>query len=562
MGFGPGDDGLVGGDVGDVGFSAYSLLMAFASEYLTTALGQPFEVGKTLLQVEWTPREDVAPPEPEVFSESSSDAESDGEEQPAGGSRQNRADGRRRPRARPSAPQSQQPIENPEDAEAYFSDVISGASGSRPFVPTAEVAEDAEEALETDRDAEGYLPDIPQSYRIRTDVSPSGSKGVWGMMRRVRRTPSEGLPGLWKGQLLGTAHSLLTTNLQPIVHDLLLLAIPVSGNAAGNLRLNASLDLPLASHPNPAIPLGLHVAAHLVTHLFLSPLELLRTRTIVQPSAAPSTTSSPRMLQDVVKNEGGIGGLFFHPQLLLPAVLEHTLRPLFTLSIPLFIERQLHVTPDSSPIAYSVLDLGLGLASLLVILPIETVRKRLQLQERRPTATLADSARPSIVRLREQPYVGIVEAIYRIITEETGARKRRRRRSSNRRPSMLRRRSSMGQGQPMENRRSMFDGVRQLYRGVSLSWPWTVRHGADDILMAISALDSLAWPLALTSQCLRSVWSRRDLEEAGQRWVGRSSERSRRRCNVCTMAVTTIHLNVLMLCRRRHREADDRSRVR
>ncbi len=31
----------------------------FAAEYLTTALGMPFEVGKTLLQVEYKPKEGV-----------------------------------------------------------------------------------------------------------------------------------------------------------------------------------------------------------------------------------------------------------------------------------------------------------------------------------------------------------------------------------------------------------------------------------------------------------------------------------------------------------------------
>jgi mitochondrial fusion and transport protein UGO1 len=32
----------------------------FAAEYLTTALGMPFEVGKTLLQVEYKPKEGVS----------------------------------------------------------------------------------------------------------------------------------------------------------------------------------------------------------------------------------------------------------------------------------------------------------------------------------------------------------------------------------------------------------------------------------------------------------------------------------------------------------------------
>ena len=37
----------------------YAILAMFASEYLTTALGMPFEVGKTLLQVEYKPKPGV-----------------------------------------------------------------------------------------------------------------------------------------------------------------------------------------------------------------------------------------------------------------------------------------------------------------------------------------------------------------------------------------------------------------------------------------------------------------------------------------------------------------------
>ncbi|KAJ9106401.1 hypothetical protein QFC21_001547 [Naganishia friedmannii] len=422
----------------------------FASEFLTTAMGMPFEVGKTLLQVEYKPKEGVVPdgsvvpehdPGNATIAEMTDDESvlDDGEQ---GSQRIFR--------------NTEASITNPEEAEAYFQDVIQG--GSRPFA--ASTAEDDAEPV----DQAGYLPEASPKYVLKTDVSPSGTTGVWGMMRRIRRTPSEGLPALWKGQLITTIHSVLSNNIQPIVHTFLLISLPP---AVARVELNAELELPLTSHPHPALPLGLHVAAHLLTHVFLSPLELLKTRLIVQPSSLPESKSSLSLLRDAVNREGGFTGLYLHSHLIIPAILEHTLRPVLTLSIPLLIERQLNITPDVSPVTYSMLDLGLGLASLLVILPVETVRKRLQLQDRSFVDEDEDEdvlarkhQRKSIVRLRTKPYHGVVEAIWRIITEETTAVPRKRRRKSRGAESVAVKEGAQG---------GRFDGVRQLYRGFGMA---------------------------------------------------------------------------------------------
>ena len=139
--------------------------------------------------------------------------------------------------------------------------------------------------------------------------------------------------------------------------------------------------------------------------------------------------------------------MLFHPNLFIPTVLEHSIRPLLTLSIPLLLERQFGISPDLSPVTYSVCDLGLGLGSLLILLPIETVRKRLQLQARGPRGKRIRT----IVKTREMDYVGVVEAIWRIVTEETGVRRRRE--------------------MTEKDEGGVFAGIRQLYRGVSQSWP-------------------------------------------------------------------------------------------
>ena len=255
------------------------------------------------------------------------------------------------------------------------------------------------------------------------------------MICRLRSSPSEGLPALWKGQLVTTLQSLLANVLQPQVHSLLLLITPNP----------IPLDIPLLALPSPAIPLGLQIASHLFTHLLLSPLELIRTRLIAMPLSHPSTPSSLSMLRRVISEEGGIAPLYLHPNILIPAILEHTLRPLITLSIPLFLERQLGISPELSPITYSVCDLSLGVGSLLVLLPIETVRRRLQLQSR---GLGGGKKIKSVVKLRERDYVGVVEAIWRIVTEETGVRRKR----------VMSEKDEGG----------AFSGIRQLYRGVSV----------------------------------------------------------------------------------------------
>ena len=148
------------------------------------------------------------------------------------------------------------------------------------------------------------------------------------------------------------------------------------------------------------------------------------------------------MLRQMIADEGGLPGLYLNSNLMIPAILEHTLRPLFTLSVPLILERQFGISPDLSPITYSLCDLTLGVASLVILLPIETVRRRIQVQARGNGKRVK-----SIVKLRDADYVGVVEAMWRIMTEETGVRRKR----------VMTEKDEGG----------LFAGVRQLYRGVS-----------------------------------------------------------------------------------------------
>jgi len=68
---------------------------------------------------------------------------------------------------------------------------------------------------------------------------------------------------------------------------------------------------------------------------------------------------------------------------------------------------------DTNPIAWALAELVGSCAGLLLILPIETVRRRLQAQVR-------GTAKPirSCVESRPAPYNGVVDALWHILTEE------------------------------------------------------------------------------------------------------------------------------------------------
>jgi fusion and transport protein UGO1 len=290
------------------------------------------------------------------------------------------------------------------------------------------------------------------------------------MIRRIRATPSEGLPALWKGQLVATAHALLSNLLQPHIHSAIYTAVPASG-------ATLPLDFPLTALPHPGVPLAIQVASHAITQFILSPLEMVRTRLIAMPHAHPSTPSSLTILRRAVADEGGLSGLYLAANLLIPTLLENTIRPLLTLSIPLIIERQFGISPDLAPITYSIADLGLNITALLFTLPIETVRRRLQLQGRNPDRKIR-----SVVRLRDRPYTGVVEAMWRIVTEETAAPRKRRM-------------STRDEG-------GIFSGLAQLYRGVS-RYPHLiprtrtdnpVRHGRHDAYHRLWPRPRQRWP--------------------------------------------------------------------
>jgi fusion and transport protein UGO1 len=155
------------------------------------------------------------------------------------------------------------------------------------------------------------------------------------------------------------------------------------------------------------------VVSHLTIGLLLSPLEIIRTRLVVQ-SASPlcSKYKGPiHALRTMLYEEGGLYGVYISSINLFPTLLYHTITPLLSCSTPLIIARLLHISPTDNPILYGAAELALSTLGLIVMMPIETIRKRLQCQAK------GTESLKSTVALRPAAYRGFFDALYKIIKE-------------------------------------------------------------------------------------------------------------------------------------------------
>ncbi|KAI8368064.1 hypothetical protein BD560DRAFT_331090 [Blakeslea trispora] len=227
-------------DLIDSKAAARELVNFIVLKYLTTALSSPFEVSKTLLQVQYMPREDA-----EVTSITRTTITSDDEEELADSEEEEEEDfyaeehARRRRHSNDHLNIGTLDIDDP----LFKKKVIVDANG---YVVRASVYDDATRPPHQLKPIEG---------------------GVWQGIGKLMQQPHEGWRSLFKGQYTNWLYEISHLFLQPTLEG----------------SLNDMFDLyddtiPLVHLDRVGPNLATLIASHLMVGFVLSPLELIRTR--------------------------------------------------------------------------------------------------------------------------------------------------------------------------------------------------------------------------------------------------------------------------------------------
>ncbi|KAF7306590.1 hypothetical protein MIND_00450300 [Mycena indigotica] len=405
------------------GIDTVHLLKTFATsailQYTSSAIAMPWEVGKLLLQVQWVPR-DAGEPDLVDLPDDEDDALS----------------------------------ESSNDNDSYFAD------------PNANATPQPGSSSLRQTDEQGYIVRrsvLEEGTRPEYIIPVGSANGVWGMIKRVGRFRGEGWLALWKGLLTTCISEILSSTFQPILRNILQTIL---------LPRNAVFHRP---------PLFIPVLSHLIMGFALSPLDLIRTRLIAQSFSSRHVTYTGPIdaLSRILREEGGLKGIYLHPHLLIPTIIDNTLPSFVSFVLPGLLASYIgiQISEETHPIAWGFAELTASCIGLLITLPFETVRRRLQVQVR-------GSAKPikGCVELRPAPYNGVVDAFWHILTEERSdlpitpsKRKRRQGKGKERAGGDVPPQTTEEEQGWMRN-----TGIGQLYRGLGM------RLGASIIMFALA----------------------------------------------------------------------------
>ncbi|CAO3681433.1 unnamed protein product [Rhizopus stolonifer] len=307
-------------------------------------------------------------------------------------------------------------------------------------------------------------------------MAPMQGGGVLEILTLIVKQPTEGWKSLFKGQRVTWVYEMLRTILRP--------ALESSLNDVFGLYDDT---IPLMHLDNVTPNITTLVASHLVVGILLSPLEIVRTRLVVQ-SASPlcSKYKGPfHALRTMFSEEGGIQGVYLSKNL-VPTLLYHGITPLLSCSAPLIIARTLGISAVDSPVLYGAAEFALSTLGLLMMLPLETIRKRLHCQ----VSSNGDPFR-STVALRPVPYRGILDAVYKIMKEE-GTRNK-----SSAQKRLVRKKAKFSDSDATDTDEDIFPRPKQT-RSVTSAWGihglyrgFTMQLAANAMVFVFHAMNGL-----------------------------------------------------------------------
>ncbi|KAI8811581.1 hypothetical protein BJ742DRAFT_736522 [Cladochytrium replicatum] len=201
-----------------------------------------------------------------------------------------------------------------------------------------------------------------------------------------------------------------------------------------------------------------YILSNVVVGGFLSPLELARTRLIVQASSSSrrkyygpihalhavasennayshpiqvqsSSASSSPPKNPVHSPSVATIGTLYAPRHLIPSLLIHAIRPSLRLLSESILSNELGLSSDFNPILFRVSRLGMMLMECAILTPFEIARKRLQVQRMSARIDYGQSSGPqepatpfdAVVEVQTRYYSGLWDTIGSIIQEEGAA---------------------------------------------------------------------------------------------------------------------------------------------
>ncbi|KAJ1644412.1 hypothetical protein LPJ64_003903 [Coemansia asiatica] len=277
-----------------------------------------------------------------------------------------------------------------------------------------------------EKDTGGFKP----GYQL--DALPDAKLAV---LRRLIAHPTEGFLSMFKGSFSLWVYNMLHLLLQPTLEGVL------------NEMLGLYDSAPISTYVDSSAPSALTlVVSNAIVGWLLSPLELVRTRLMIQ-SASPihrKYRGTFHALRTVSREEGGLTSLYFNTHHLVPTLIKHTLDPIFRDMGSFFLDHVAGIDPYDYPTTFALGGLVWKTVSALVMLPIDTIRSRLQAQTRysikvssnaKKLAGTKSEPEPEIkslgakkteqfkefrtcVPLSSVPYTGMANCAWRIVTEE------------------------------------------------------------------------------------------------------------------------------------------------
>ncbi|KAJ2018235.1 hypothetical protein H4S03_007132 [Coemansia sp. S3946] len=304
--------------------------------------------------------------------------------------------------------------------------------------------------------------DIRPGYQL--EALPDNKLAV---LRRLVTHPTEGFLSMFKGALSQWVYDMLHLLLQPTLEGVLNEMLGLYDSAPASTYIDASAPSALTL-----------IASSAIVGWLLSPLELVRTRLVVQ-SASPihrKYRGTFHALKTVAREEGGLTALYFSPYHAVPTLVKHTLDTVFRNMGSFALDRVAGIDPYDHPTTFAIGGLVWKTISAVVMLPVDTVRVRLQAQPRYTSKAASESAPLSgsgkgkqadrfieyrtCVPISPVPYTGMVNCAWRIITEEGASLKQLKRRRAA---------AMNGEGERASQISNVgYYGLRGLYPGISL----------------------------------------------------------------------------------------------